>query len=90
MGETRYLGWFKRGESRAHCQTIYTDSACLKVNGVHFPTDGPDQLRVGLTRDEAEDMGWELCEECLSDQNLARVIMVDISVLRARTYREED
>jgi hypothetical protein len=99
MGEIRFVGWFNRSPRvgpassfGAHCQTLYADSYCSKVRGRHYSTgdDGPDKLRVGLTRAEAAEMGWELCEECLSEKNLVHVMGADLTVLRARTQRPEE
>lgn len=92
MGRIYYVGWFTRGGFGAHCGSLYTDSYCSKVRGRHYSTgdDGPDQLRVGLTRAEAAEMGWELCEECTSKQNQVHVICADLTVLRARTQRPEE
>jgi len=99
MGEIRYVGWFNRGPKlgpassfSAHCQTLHAESYCSKVRGQHYPTgdDGPDQLRVGVTRAEAAEMGWKLCGECMSIENLAHVVDTDLTVLRARAQRTED
>jgi hypothetical protein len=91
MGERRYVGWFNHGESGAHCHVLYDDAYCSKVKGRHYSTgdDGPDQLRVGLTRGEAGEIGWKLCEECTSEQNRVHVMGADLTVLRARTQRPE-
>jgi len=99
MGEIRYVGWFNRGSKLslassfgAHCQTLDAESCCSKVRGRHYLTgdDGPDQLRVGVTRAEADEMGWGLCDECISLENLVHVVRADLTVRRARTQKLGD